>query len=69
MAKETRHTPEPVRPGVYQVQMHGLVRRLIDTGIAAGAAAEAIARDRYLTSVGLRERPGLPPVAIVLEAA
>jgi hypothetical protein len=59
MAKVKEREPEAPPRGVYAVRLDGCPRKLIDTGMPAGPAAEAVARDRYLHWLNLTQRPGL----------
>lgn len=44
--------------GVYHVRLAPYPRKPVDTGLPAGPAAEAVARDRYLAWLGLEPRAG-----------
>lgn len=55
------------KAGVYYVRLSPCPRRIIETGHPAGEAAEAVARERYLTMYGLVPREGRMPEVALLE--
>jgi len=60
VAKE-KPKPRPeaiVKAGVYWVKAEGLPRRLIETHLPAGPAAEETAKQLYLEGYDLRPKPG-----------
>lgn len=59
--------PTPARRGLYAVRLADCPRRDIDTGMPAGPAAEAVARDRYLTWLQLQPKAGRVPEVKLLE--
>lgn len=55
-----------VQRGIYFVMLPPCPRRIIETNLPAGEAAEAVARERYMQTYGLIQRPGkIPSVELV----
>lgn len=65
--KEQRDPEAPLRPGTYYVRLEPCPRRILETGLPAGPAAEAVARERYMALYGLVQRPGKVPSVELLE--
>ena len=61
--------PEAVRarPGIYAVRLDPCPRRIVETGLPAGPAAEAVAREKYMAHYELIQRPGKVPTVELLE--
>lgn len=68
MGKKTDLQPATApKPGIYYVRLDPCPRRIIETGLPAGEAAEALARDRYLRMYNIVPRPQKVPTLELLE--